>query len=571
MAEENKAPPQLERMFREEASMAMEGEDERSWPRGTRDGIWAEAFEEWMAEREANYKPSTSKQAKLAFRRLMRSQKKRLYELRQEDVEGHKNWMAAEGYAVSTIYNDLGTIANFFRWCEERRIDPEWKPGYIPTEGVARPKIKRYDGVQLLSEGEMEALLWILRQDHSALGKRDYAFILARLRMGVPLRELQKMRWAEFEQGSRPWNSVQDKGEGVPGEVREAILDYLGTAGRLEGMEARDFIFAPLAEPGTGGENHRADDWVEGRPVSQSALLASLKIYGRIARIPENKLTMQALRRTAVRVQLDSGESISGIKAFLNSREEARFTKYRLGKLPQMPEDGGSIEMEEAEVPDRKAKPFKPGEGVIHGYYRKNQPQAEVLAVIAEDIRGIGEEIAGLRNLARGLVAWQKEASSSKEVVKVAEVHSRAAARLSEMVEAEKWLEKDKEGDEWVEENLQMLDRAARTYGEDPVSERLLAEVGESEPELGLDSRSLVEEIASARYMLRNVLAAALKADASADYMRMVEIYGSGCVRLVRMVKREKGGLSRLRRYLEEEIDRARREVLVEWGWVSGD
>ena len=60
------------------------------------------------------------------------------------------------------------------------------------------------------------------------------------------------------------------------------------------------------------------------------------------------------------------------------------------------------------EIPDRKAKPFRPGEGVIHGYYQKSQPAEAVLAVLAEDIQGVEEQIGGLRLLARGLIPAQK-------------------------------------------------------------------------------------------------------------------------------------------------------------------
>jgi len=45
----------------------------------------------------------------------------------------------------------------------------------------------------------MEALLKILKQDDSPLGKWDYAFILARLRMGVELKTLQQLQWGQIE------------------------------------------------------------------------------------------------------------------------------------------------------------------------------------------------------------------------------------------------------------------------------------------------------------------------------------------------------------------------------------
>jgi len=64
-----------------------------------------------------------------------------------------------------------------------------------------------------------------------------------------------------------------------------------------------------------------------GRPLSTSELLLNLKLYGKLAGVPEEKLTLMALRRTAMRLRLDEGE------------------------------EG------EMRVPVRQGKPFRPGEG----------------------------------------------------------------------------------------------------------------------------------------------------------------------------------------------------------------
>ena len=50
-----------------------------------------------------------------------------------------------------------------------------------------------YAQVQLLSRDELSTLLGILKQDDSPLGNRDYAFTLAKVRMGVPLKALQQL------------------------------------------------------------------------------------------------------------------------------------------------------------------------------------------------------------------------------------------------------------------------------------------------------------------------------------------------------------------------------------------
>ena len=98
------------------------------------------------------------------------------------------------------------------------------------------------------------------------------------------------------------------------------------------------------------------------------------------------------------------------------------------------------------------------------------------------------------------------------------------------------------------------------------MSEEVRAEVLGSEPELTMAARRLVEEIASMRYMLRNVLGLALQTQEVPVYIRLVEIYGRGCARLVRMLKKEGSHHGRLERYLWEAIDQARDEVLKERG-----
>jgi len=571
MEDGSKAPLLLEFLFGETAGTAQRGASERLL-------IWAAAFDEWMAERRRKYKPTTTKQSKLAWRRLMRDRRQMPWELGEEDIQAHAAWMEANGYAASTIYNALGIMANFFNWCDERRIDPECEPGFNPAAGVKRPKIERYATANLLSKGEVGALLGILQRDESALGKRDYAFILARVRLGVPLRSLQRLQWGQLRLGEQEV-SVRWRAEAecvrLPQEVWEAIRGYLAASGRLAGMQVGDFIFAPLAEPGSGGNNSRAEDWVRGRCVSYNAIRADLKLYGRLAKIPEERLTLQALRRTVTRLRLDEGDSIDEMQVFLNSQEEVRFTKYRLGKLPRIPEDegAGEEEMSGVQIPDRKAKPFKPGEGITHGYYAQSQPEEEVLAVLAEGIEGIEEEFVGLRMLARGLVERLIAARGSKEVAQLANTHSLAASRLAEMMDVEKQLTNDGEGDQWVEDILAAIDVIAIEMGKEPVSEEIRAEDWENSEtgwgddlELGMTSRMLVEEIAAVRYSLRNVLELALEASGVPEYVRMVEIYGSGCARLVRMLKKERRDQGRLERYLREVIEAAHQEVLREWG-----
>ena len=74
MEEESKTPLLLEYLFGETAGTAQRGASARL-------KIWAAAFDEWMAERRRKYKPTTTKQSKLAWRRLLRQGGKMPWEL----------------------------------------------------------------------------------------------------------------------------------------------------------------------------------------------------------------------------------------------------------------------------------------------------------------------------------------------------------------------------------------------------------------------------------------------------------------------------------------------------------
>jgi hypothetical protein len=75
MSEDKKALMLLEFMFGKEALTVQQGafpdQVRDRLPYRVRDRFWAEAFNEWLAERGEKYTPSVTKQAKQAWRRLI--------------------------------------------------------------------------------------------------------------------------------------------------------------------------------------------------------------------------------------------------------------------------------------------------------------------------------------------------------------------------------------------------------------------------------------------------------------------------------------------------------------------
>ena len=553
----------MELLFGEAAETAERGASERL-------RRWCAAFDAWLGERKAT-KPSTVEPAELAWRQLLRRRPKMPWELTRADFEAYVRTMQAEGYAASRIAQDLGYHIHFYRWCDAHSIDPDCQGSFNPAEGIKRPHTRRSWGGKQLSREQAARLLQVMGRDTSELGKRDHAFILARLRLGVPLGHLQKLKWGQIEQEGEGvfvrWREGVERAP-LPDEVWQAIRAALEAGGRLAGMRAEDYIFAPLAEPWNTDAGSKREDWKAERHLSTEQLIANYQLYGRLAGIPEAKLTLQVLRDTATRLRLDEGANLDEMRAFLDSQEKAASFKYRMGKLPQLPEDEGLRVFidNEAGAPNRKSNRLKPEDTMTHGMYARTQPHEQVAAILAQDIKGIEEQIVGLRTLGRGMVTRQGEARSSQEAARLGEGYSLAAYRLGELFRAEQELAKKGKSSQWAEEILAALSRIAVETGEEPIPEQSQQQALGGESEMVVVSRRLVEEIAALRAVLRNVFRLALEAEQTGEYLRMAEIYGSGCVRLVRLLKLEQAEGGQLEAHLQNEIERAILDLNREWG-----
>jgi len=88
---------------------------------------------------------------------------------------------------------------------------------------------------------------------------------------------------------------------------------------------------------------------------------------------------------------------------------------------------------------------------------------------------------------------------------------------------------------------------------------------GRGKPELRVAARRLVEEIAAMRYVLRRTFRLAMETRETPEYVRLVEIYGSGCTRLVRLLKMEENNNDRWESTFNEQVEQAIKEISAEW------
>lgn len=535
---------------------------------------WSRAFDRWIEERQRDFQKDAVKQARMAWRRLVRQCGKMPWALNREDIEQHCAWMMQEDFAPSTINNAIGLIGSFYEWCDDRGVDSACAQGFNPAKEATRIKVRRYDGACIWTREEVGAFLDLLKRDGSILGKRDFAYFLARISLGVPLKYLQELRWEQLQvDEAGAWLRWRLDGERVrlPDEVWQAIKEYLRLSGRLEGMRAEKYIFAALATPGREFTGDKEEDWLEEQRLSGSSILSGLKLYGRKLGIAEEKLSMMALRRTAVRLRMEAGESLLGMKVFMDSREEIRATKYRLSKLPELREEsemgegtrglnpllvGGQVE-----PPVRRAKPLKGGQNSTHGFFSRKRDQQAVKDVLKENIHGMEAEIECLRRLMRGLLDWEGDEA------RLAEGYSKATQRLAMLLATEVPAEKG-EKNSWAEEVLERMDEVCKSHGMPPFSTGVLEEVyGSQSGDIGARGR-VAEEVATCRLLLRNVYKRAMQGVGADEYVRLVDLYGMGCVRLTRLIKIGGGdGDDRLTKYLNDMLDKALRQLTIKYGF----
>jgi integrase len=246
MPDTNPVPILIEMMFGESARVSVKTASERLL-------AWAGAFDEWLETRKTSQ--SKYNDSRRAWKQLLARVRKPPWDMTRADIEGYRAWLD-ERLSPSTVRHQIAYIHIFYSWCSRKAIDPLAGPDFNPAAGIRKHR-GVYSKAQALTEEESTALLRLLKHDPWLLSKRDYAFFLCRLWMGVPTQALQQLKWGQVQvQEDGAW---VDWGPGkrstcLPEEAWQAILDYLEAAGRIgearpQGMPAEAYIFAPLADP----------------------------------------------------------------------------------------------------------------------------------------------------------------------------------------------------------------------------------------------------------------------------------------------------------------------------------
>lgn len=149
-------------------------------------------------------------------------------------------------------------------------------------------------------------------------------------------------------------------------------------------------------------------------------------------------------------------------------------------------------------------------------------------------------------------------AETFQEHLQLADTYTRSAARVGEMVKAKKQLEEDRKSDPWAEELRAWLEEV----DDDPECDLEDDTPGEAEG----THEELAKEIAEVRLVLRRTLAIFPEAESFNERLRLADVYGQSCARLVKLLKAVGKNQDRLLAEWYEARDRALRDIAIEKG-----
>jgi site-specific recombinase XerD len=446
--ESSKEIPELMRMMFGERAYPMQA------TAGERLRCWAEAFEAWLAEREANFGRSTRSMAQVGWREFLAFQAKPPWEVEERDVLAWERELEGRQLRPSTINQRITALSKFYDFCATQGVDEKWssKAGYNPAKRVPRRKERHYDNTHYLSGEETRALLGVVDREESVLGKRDYALLLGVLEAGMRVGELRSLRWGAIHINEESGEVRIQQGEEqrqveLPANAWEAMRDFLKESGRWGKMRADSFMFAPLASPLEEAPSGRAEDWADERPMTAALVKFVLKRYARAAGLKPDLVTWTSLRHTAAMLRVEAGDEAEAINRFLG-RENVQKTRAYIEKLIDQERKSSWDEKAAEEGIQRGPNRAQPGnqQAMKHGFYANTKPE--------EGKVGLEWEIENFRKVMARVNSMLNEPMGQEEFLRLVEVYGMAMTRLSNLMKAQQKIEESQPKYDYITEAL---------------------------------------------------------------------------------------------------------------------
>jgi integrase len=246
-------------------------------------------------------------------------------EIIPQDVKNWQESLGSSGLSPATVYVRVSFLSSFYEWMMR---DPELG-GLISKNPVSQarpraPKPYQTESVKALTDKEVEKLLETVERKAAAgdvVGKRDYALLLLFMATGMRRAEILSLRGRDVRVDDGLILTSRVKGGNYAGRevaeprVREALLDYLAAAGRLDVLSTDGPVWTRHDHAGRPGAALNSHSYVK-----------NLKMYAREARIEDFHL--HRTRHTFARIVAEDSGSIMETQDALGHRNAATTRVY---------------------------------------------------------------------------------------------------------------------------------------------------------------------------------------------------------------------------------------------------
>ena len=229
-----------------------------------------------------------------------------------------KTWQAeleARGLSPATVYARVCRVSSWYQWAmQEPALGIRSNPCYLARPKA--PKAYQSESAQALSDGELQRLLALVRSRADAgdvVGKRDYAMLLLYVSTGMRRQEVAGLTWGQVKvNGTLTLVGKVKGGDYVTREVadprvRDALLDYLTSSGRLEWMQPDSPLWTRHDRAGKPGQ-----------ALTSHAFCKNLKRYARAAGIGD--VHLHQTRHTFARMVGEESGSLTDVQTELGHK-----------------------------------------------------------------------------------------------------------------------------------------------------------------------------------------------------------------------------------------------------------
>lgn len=246
-------------------------------------------------------------------------------EVNPQDVKSWLESLEAGGLRAATIYVRVSFLSSFYEWVmRDRELGSLIGKNPVTQARPRAPRPYQTESVRALTDDELEKLLEAVGRKAAAgnlVGKRDYALLLLFVATGMRRAEILSLRGRDLRLDEGLILTSRVKGGSYAGRevaeprVREALLDYLAAAGRLDVLRTDGPVWTRHDHAGRPGAALNSHSYVK-----------NLKRYAREAGV--EGFHLHRTRHTFARIVAEDSGSITETQDALGHRNAATTRVY---------------------------------------------------------------------------------------------------------------------------------------------------------------------------------------------------------------------------------------------------